>query len=107
LNFHRLTIGFGLWKVVVFLRERKLGAGQETVGMAKKYVPKIDDPVFVDSEGRVRFVVTDVNATKETADIKTVSGVTILYRGIPWSKLQYLDESQNALQVVREATEDH
>jgi hypothetical protein len=47
-----------------------------------------------------------VNAEKETADVKTVSGVIVLTRSVPWSELSCLDESQNALRVAREATED-
>jgi hypothetical protein len=89
-----LESGSGLW---------------ETVGMAKseKYIPKVNDPVFVTGKGLIRYVVAVVDAKKKTVDVRTVSGVIVLTRGVPWSELSYLDESQNALRVVREATEGH
>ena len=76
--------------------------------MAKpeNYVPRMNDPVFLKGHGFVRYMVVSVNTEKKTADIKTVSGVINLTRDVPWSELSVLDESQNALQVVREATED-
>jgi hypothetical protein len=71
-----------------------------------KYVPKSGDIVFRGGKGLVRFVITDVNHDKKTADVKTVSGAIVLTREVPWNTLQHLDESQNALRVVREATEN-
>jgi hypothetical protein len=75
----------------------------ETVGMAKKI--KVGDPVMRHGSA-VTYMVTAIDASKKTADIKNPKGETIgLHRGVPWSELSVLDESQNALRVVREATE--
>lgn len=70
------------------------------------HIPKINNPVFLKGTSFVRHVVVSVDPKKKIADVKTVSGVTILTRDVPWTLLSALDESQNALQVVREATED-
>jgi hypothetical protein len=69
-------------------------------------VPKMNDPVFLKGHGFVRYVVVSVNTEKKTADIKSATGVVNLTRDVPWSELSVLDESQNALRVVREATEE-
>jgi hypothetical protein len=69
------------------------------------YTPKVDDPVFMDGKAFIRYVVTKVDEKKRTADIKTVSGAIVLHRDVPWSKLFELDESQNAVRIIREATE--
>lgn len=72
--------------------------------MAKKV--KVGDPVQRHGS-LVTYMVTAVDASKKTADIKNPKSETIaLHRGIPWSELAVLDESQNALRVVREATEE-
>jgi hypothetical protein len=71
----------------------------------KSYVPRVNDPVLV--RGHMgRLVVVSVDAGKKTADVKTVAGVGILTQDVPWELLSYLDESQNAARIVREATED-
>jgi hypothetical protein len=71
-----------------------------------KFVPKVGDPVFMDGHGFVRYVVIRVNPKQQTADVKNVVGTPIVQSdGISWSKLLPLDESQNALRIVREATE--
>jgi len=71
--------------------------------MAKKL--KIGDPVQRHGSF-VTYMVVAVDANKKTADIKNPKGDAIgLHRGVPWSELDVLDESQNALRVVREATE--
>jgi hypothetical protein len=85
-----LAIGSGLW---------------ETEGMAKMKI-KVGDPVMRHGSS-VTYMVIAVDATKKTAHIKNPKGDTIgLHRDVPWSELSVLDESQNALRVVREATED-
>ena len=67
------------------------------------YAPRLNDPVLVD--GVVgRLVVVGVDDSKKTAKVVTTSPVIV--HTVPWSKLSYLDESQNALRVVGEATED-
>jgi hypothetical protein len=71
-----------------------------------KYIPKADDPVFLDGQGFVRYVIVGVNADKQTADVRTVSGIIVLTRDVPWSKIHRLDSSQNALRIVDEATRD-
>ncbi len=73
--------------------------------MAKKI--KVGDLVFKQNS-LVTYVVTAIDARKKTADIKNTKGNIIgLKLDVPWSELVILDESQNALRVVREATEDH
>ena len=74
-------------------------------GMAK-YRPKVNDIVFVDGSGFVRHVVAEVNPNKRTAIVKTVTVPITSTPDVPWSALHPLDESQNALRVVREATEN-
>jgi hypothetical protein len=76
----------------------------ETVGMAK-HTPKPNDIVFMNGKGFIRYLVVSVNSHKQTADVKGVAGPIVLTHDVPWSKLQLLDESQNALRIVREATE--
>lgn len=77
--------------------------------MAKEYIPKANDPVFVDGKGEARFVVINVDAKKKTVSVQATSGgpVTFQHHDISWSRLSKLDESQNAARIVREATEDH
>jgi hypothetical protein len=66
LNFHRLAIGFGLW---------------ETLGMAKKI--KVGDPVTRHGSP-VTYMLTAIDASKKTADIKNPKGETIgLHRDVP------------------------
>jgi hypothetical protein len=72
--------------------------------MAKKI--KIGDPVQRHGSF-VTYVVIAIDQSRKTADIKNPKGETVgLHRGVPWSELSVLDESQNALRVVREATEE-
>ncbi len=83
-----LAFGSGLW---------------ETEGMAKKI--KVGDPVMRHGSS-VTYMVIAVDANKKTADIKNPKGETIgLHRDVSWSELSVLDESQNALRVVREGTD--
>jgi hypothetical protein len=70
---------------------------------AKVYVPKPGDPVLLEGV-QSRLVVVRINALKKTATVSTPTTPKGVYT-VPWSKLSYLDESQNALRVVREATE--
>jgi hypothetical protein len=56
--------------------------------MAQRYVPKIDDAVFIEGNGFVWYVVVQVNAKRETADVKTTFGpAIILHRDVPWANL--------------------
>jgi hypothetical protein len=71
-----------------------------------KYTPKVNDPVFLDGKGFVRYVVLGIDSQAETATVRTTSGPVVLYRDVPWAKIFELDESQNALRIVREATEN-
>jgi hypothetical protein len=67
------------------------------------YAPRLKDPVLVD--GVVgRLVVVGVDDSKKTVTVATSTPVIV--QTVPWSKLSYLDESQNAARIVREATED-
>lgn len=87
-----LTIGSCLW---------------ETVGMAKTYVPKIGDQVFLDGHGLFRYTVATIDKAKETARVKNMTGMpVVLSPDIQWSKLLPLDESQVAARILRAATEE-
>jgi hypothetical protein len=72
-----------------------------------KYIPKVNDPVFVpDKLPSGRYVVISIDKNKKTVSVQTVSDpVTFQHHNIAWSRLVPLDESLNALQIVREATE--
>jgi hypothetical protein len=89
-----LAIGSGLW---------------ETVGMAKRKrrIPEIGDRVTVLGQ-KGAFAVSSVDIAIEDVEVKMI-GRDFALDAIPWDALTYLDEldeSQNALRVVREATED-
>jgi hypothetical protein len=72
-----------------------------------KYIPKVNDIVFVEGKGVTRHLVISVDANSKTVRVQRVSGpVTFQDANVPWVKLSELDESQNALRVVREATEN-
>jgi hypothetical protein len=75
----------------------------ETVVMAK--VPKVGEAVYRRGSP-VTYMVIEVNASKKTADIKSTKGGIVLYKDVLWAELEVLDESQNALRIVRQATED-
>jgi hypothetical protein len=69
----------------------------------QEYIPKLYDPVTMEGlDGRL--VVVGVDASKKVARVGTHTAPVILYT-VPWSKLSYLDESQNAARIVREAKE--
>jgi hypothetical protein len=79
------------------------------------YIPKVNDPVFVagiradiaNGKRGVRYVVISVDAKEKTVTVQSASGpVYFQHHNVSWSRLSRLDESQNALQIVREATED-
>jgi len=82
----------------------------ETVPMPKtkaEYVPKVYDTVLWKRGGKTAFIVMRVDAIKETVDLQSTAKFGRVLDGhVPWSELSYLDESQNALRVVREATEE-
>ena len=68
----------------------------------QEYIPKLYDPVTMEGlDGRL--VVVGVDASKKVARVSTPTTPVILYT-VPWSKLSYLDESQNAARIKREAT---
>lgn len=58
----------------------------------------MNDPVFMDGNSFIRYMVTKVDEGKQVADVKTVSGVSFLYRDVSWSKLFEFDESDNAVE---------
>jgi hypothetical protein len=75
----------------------------------KSYAPKAGDTVLVkDHSGR--FVITQVDTTAQTADVRATSGDIAgdiaFVKAVPWAFLSYLDASQNAARIVREATDD-
>jgi hypothetical protein len=73
----------------------------------KKRIPKIGDHVsLVGRKGA--FIVSSVDSFTESAEMKQI-GHDLRLSTIPWDGMTFLDEldeSQNALRVVREATED-
>jgi hypothetical protein len=72
-----------------------------------KYFPKEHDTVLWKHHGSTRYAILKVDASNKTVDLQTItSGPGVIqYEGrVPWAELSYLDESQNALRVVREAT---
>lgn len=71
----------------------------------KTYRPKVDDPVLRDGHGFVRYVVVSTDENKETARIKNTGDGPIVLSEVRWADIFPLDESQNALRIVREATE--
>ena len=74
----------------------------------EKYVPEVHDTVLWQRGGKTAFIVMRVDASKETVDLQSTAKFGRPLDGhVPWSELSYLDESQNALRVVREATEGH
>ena len=98
-----MKAGFG-----VILKSRGVASFSglwETEGMAKQYVPKVNDPVFMSGKGFVRYVVTKVDAKKKTAGVKTISGLPVQYPDVAWINLHELAESHNAARIVKEATE--
>ena len=66
---------------------------------------KVGDAVFYGIPP-VPYVVEDVDYSAKTADIRTTAGPVVTHQNIVWSDLTPLDESQNALRVVREATKN-
>jgi hypothetical protein len=72
----------------------------------ESYIPKVNDPVFREGHGSVKYVVISVDKVRNTARIKnTGEGPTVLSE-VRWADIFPLDESQNALRIVKEATED-
>ena len=51
-------------------------------------------------------MITQVDTTAKTADVRSTSGNVVFVKAVPWAFLSYLDASQNAARIVREATED-
>jgi len=69
-----------------------------------EYVPREGDVVYMAGKAFVRYVVVDADHEKRIARVKNAEGVIGLHTA-PWSDLHHLDGSQNALRIVREATE--
>jgi hypothetical protein len=77
----------------------------ETVGMAKKYIPKIGDQVCWGGHGFARYLIVHVDDAKHTARVKNATGSPVLLSpDFPWAELMPLDESEVAAQIVKEAT---
>lgn len=70
------------------------------MGISNNYGPKASDIVFFGGSF-VRYVVTSVNDTRKTVDLRTpgAADVAVLHRDVPWGKIRHLDESENALRV--------
>jgi hypothetical protein len=70
--------------------------------------PKVGDKVGLgDMAGT--FVVSGVNHNRKIVNLEKIGSQGTGAHGVPWNLLSYrdeLDESQNALRVVREAAED-
>jgi hypothetical protein len=71
--------------------------------------PQVGDAVgIVDEPGT--WVVSGVSHSEKQVNLEKIGSQQKATRRIPWNSLTYrdeLDESQNALRVVREATEEH
>jgi hypothetical protein len=67
-----MVIGSGLW---------------ETVGMAKIYIPKVNDTVLMKGQDFVRYVVIKVDEEANRAEVQMVSGAMTLHRNVPWPEL--------------------
>jgi hypothetical protein len=67
--------------------------------------PKIRDSVTIRGSPVV-YVVTGVNTEKNTADVKATRDVIVLHKDVPWARIFRLDESQSALRIVTEATDE-
>ena len=65
---------------------------------------KVGDAVFY-GDPAASYFVEDVDYGAKTADIRTTAGPLFTHQNVAWAELVLLDESQNALRVVREATE--
>lgn len=81
----------------------------ETVGMAKpkKRIPQKGDRVAARRQHGA-FIVSSVDSDLLTVELRMI-GDDLRLISIPWGALTFLDEldeSQNALRVVREATEN-
>lgn len=76
----------------------------ETIGVTTRQ-PKTGDSVTIQGSPVV-CVVTAVNTEKHTADLKATRDVIVLHKEVPWARIFLLDESQNALHIVTEATDD-
>jgi hypothetical protein len=74
----------------------------ETIGMTTK-PPKVGDSVTMRGSPVV-YVVTGVNTEENTADVKATRDIVVLHKDVPWVKMFRLDESQNTLRIVTEAT---
>jgi hypothetical protein len=75
--------------------------------MAKRRIPKLGDHVTA-SGNHGTFVVSGVHAENQTAQVTKI-GTQFPVLVVEWKDLDFLDEldeSQNALRVVREATEE-
>jgi hypothetical protein len=74
----------------------------ETVGRPSKL--KVGDAVFYGAPP-ISYFVEDVDYTARTADVKTTASPVVSHQNVAWSELILLDESQNAVRIVRETTE--
>jgi len=76
----------------------------ETVGMAKddKYIPKINDPVFVKGKGLIRYVAAVVDTKRKTVDVRTVLGCHRSYPRRAVVRASDLDERKPERRTGRE-----
>ena len=57
----------------------------------QRYAPRPNDLVLLEDNDN-RLVVVNVDASRRTADLKTIASPAILYENIAWSKLSYREE---------------
>jgi hypothetical protein len=116
LNFHRLAFGTGLWETTGIakptrapnhddIRAKRLAKQITDKKLRKKRIPKKGDRVSALGQNGT-FVVSHVDSYLGTVELRKI-GHDFSLSTIPWDYIDELDESQNALRVVREATEDH
>jgi hypothetical protein len=70
-----------------------------------EYVAKERNVVYMTGKAFIRGVVVDADHENRAARVKNVEGIIGL-RTAHWSVLHHLDESQNALRIIGEATEN-
>ena len=62
----------------------------------EQYIPKEHDVVLIDGRGSRGYVVTKVDARKKTADVKSVSAITLITYDVPWAELHPLKKPERA-----------
>jgi hypothetical protein len=106
-----LAIQFGLWETVGMAyqdRSRPKGPRDGSNVDVPKRTPQVGDRVLAHGNHGA-FVVSELHTENQTAKVTKI-GTQFPVLIVEWKDLSFLDEldeSQNALRIVREATEGH